>query len=455
MADKNLIVIGGGPGGYVAALRAAMNGVPATVIEEDDLGGTCLNAGCIPTKALVATAALIEKARAGAALGVNTGEAVLDFPAAMGRKDAVVSRLVKGVEALFKKRKITLIKGRAELLGPDAVRVNGQDVAASHIIIATGSDPAKPAFFPFDGERVLTPEKMLSIGEVPRRLLIAGGGVVGCEMARIFAAFGSEVHVVEMLPRILSTIDEDLGKELVRAFKKSKIKLSVGVKVESIERRGDAVHAGLSTGASVEADCVLVAAGRTPRSAGLGLDAAGVNVDAHGFIPVDNTSRTNVENIYAAGDVTGRYQLAHAASAQGVAAADHVAGRGKELSGDVMPACIFTHPELATVGLSEAEAKEKGYDVKCGKFLLRVLGKAQAMGEIAGFVKLVGDAATGRLLGMHVAGAEASSLIHEGALALTLGASIEDIARTVHAHPTLAEGIMEAAEDYLGGALHG
>jgi dihydrolipoamide dehydrogenase len=457
--DKHVVIIGAGPGGYVAAIRAAKNGIKTTLVESGPLGGTCLNAGCIPTKALAASATLLRKIRDGASLGVKAEGISVDFPAVNAHKDSVKERLGKGIEALLKKNGVNLILGRAEFKSSNAVKVTGgagiSEIEFSHAIIATGSSAAKPKFIPFDGERVLTAEEMLSLREIPKRLLIIGGGVIGCEFASIYSAFGSAVHVVEMLPRILSTLDEDLAKELARAFKKSKIAVSANAKVEKIERRGDIVYSTLPAGKTVEADIALVAIGRSPNSASLGLENAGVKTDSRGYITVDDSCRTNVPNIYAIGDVTGKWFLAHAASAQGLYAADHIAGQDRRVNWNAIPACVFTNPELASVGLSEADARAKGHDVKCGMFQMRMLGKAQAIDEISGFVKIVGNSKTGMLLGMHVAGADASTIIHEGAIALSLGAKVSDIAHAIHAHPTLSEAAMEAAEDFLGGAIHG
>lgn len=459
MAEKHLVVIGSGPGGYVAAIRAAMKGVRTTVIEKGDLGGTCLNVGCIPTKALAATAHLLERARRASTLGVRIENAEVDFPAAMKHKQVVVGRLTKGIESLFKKRKIELVRGHARFVSPNAVDVDDGErktrIEATNFIIATGSVPAKPGFFPFDGERVVTSEEMLSIPEIPGRLLIVGGGVIGCEFASIFSTFGSEVTIVEMLPSILSTLDADLVKELSRSFKKSKVKTHSGVKVEKLEVDGGTVRAVLSEGGEVEADAAMVAIGRRANTEGLGLDVAGIATNEQGFIIARQDGKTDVSHVYAIGDVTGHWQLAHAASAQGIAAADTIAGEDPAFDGNVVPYCVFTTPELGTVGLSEEEAAAEGVEVKVGKFALRTLGKAQALDELTGFVKLVGDASTGKLLGMHVAGYGASIIVHEGAIALKAGATVKDVAHTIHAHPTMSEAVMEAAEDFLGGAIHG
>ncbi len=455
-----LLVLGAGPGGYVAALKAAQLGAEVTVVEDTEVGGTCLNRGCIPTKALVASAEAIHKARRLKDYGVDvSGEIMPNLSRIMERKDKVVSTQVKGIRSLFKSWGVNLIEGKGMLLTPEKVEVEKRDgsveiVETDKIIIATGSRPAQIPIFPFDGEHILSSDDALDIKSIPKSLIIVGAGVIGCEFACIFRELGTEVTMVEMMPGAISTEDPEISRLLEKELKKKKIKLMTGVKVEKVEGRHDGIHVGLSGGKELLAEKLLVSIGRSLNTEGIGLEAVGIKKGARGEIVVNEKMETNIEGIYAIGDVTGGILLAHVASKEGVVAAYNACGIDKRIDYSVVPAAIFTSPEIASVGLRENEASEKGIDYVTGHFQFRALGKAHAMGEITGFVKVVAEKGSDRLLGVHIIGPNASDLVHEAAVAIKAGLKVRDIADTIHAHPTLSEGLMEAAEDVHGEAIH-
>ncbi len=455
-----LLVLGAGPGGYVAALKAAQLGAEVTVVEDTEVGGTCLNRGCIPTKALVASAEAIHKARRLKDYGVDvSGEIMPNLSRIMERKDKVVSTQVKGIRSLFKSWGVNLIEGKGMLLTPEKVEVEKRDgsveiVETDKIIIATGSRPAQIPIFPFDGEHILSSDDALDIKSIPKSLIIVGAGVIGCEFACIFRELGTEVTMVEMMPGAISTEDPEISRLLEKELKKKKIKLMTGVKVEKVEGRHDGIHVGLSGGKELLAEKLLVSIGRSLNTEGIGLEAVGIKKGARGEIVVNEKMETNIEGIYAIGDVTGGILLAHVASKEGVVAAYNACGIEKRIDYSVVPAAIFTSPEIASVGLRENEASEKGIDYVTGHFQFRALGKAHAMGEITGFVKVVAERGSDRLLGVHIIGPNASDLVHEAAVAIKAGLKVRDIADTIHAHPTLSEGLMEAAEDVHGEAIH-
>ncbi len=455
-----LLVLGAGPGGYVAALKAAQLGAEVTVVEDTEVGGTCLNRGCIPTKALVASAEAIHKARRLKDYGVDvSGEIMPNLSRIMERKDKVVSTQVKGIRSLFKSWGVNLIEGKGMLLTPEKVEVEKRDgsveiVETDKIIIATGSRPAQIPIFPFDGEHILSSDDALDIKSIPKSLIIVGAGVIGCEFACIFRELGTEVTMVEMMPGAISTEDPEISRLLEKELKKKKIKLMTGVKVEKVEGRHDGIHVGLSGGKELLAEKLLVSIGRSLNTEGIGIEAVGIKKGARGEIVVNEKMETNIEGIYAIGDVTGGILLAHVASKEGVVAAYNACGIEKRIDYSVVPAAIFTSPEIASVGLRENEASEKGIDYATGHFQFRALGKAHAMGEITGFVKVVAERGSDRLLGVHIIGPNASDLVHEAAVAIKAGLKVRDIADTIHAHPTLSEGLMEAAEDVHGEAIH-
>ncbi|GAB4483684.1 MAG: dihydrolipoyl dehydrogenase [Thermodesulfovibrionales bacterium] len=455
-----IAVLGAGPGGYVAAIRAAQLGASVTVIEDAEVGGTCLNWGCIPTKTLIASTEALGRARDLGRFGIElNGTVAPNMSAIVGRKNKVVATLVKGIRGLFKSHGVSLVPGRGTLLSSREISVAGPDGAAStvsadRIIIATGSRPAVIPAFPFDGADIISSTEALDLTTIPSSLLIVGAGVIGCEFACIFRELGTEVTLVEPLPRPVATEDEEISELLVREFKKKKIRLLTGVKVERANTGPGGVHAVLSDGRELDAAKMLVSVGRTFNSSGIGLEHAGVGIGARGEIPVNDRMETNVPDVYAVGDVTGRMMLAHTASAAGSVAARNAMGQEARLDLGTVPSAIFTSPEIASVGLREHQAAERGINVRTGRFPFRGLGKAHAMDEIAGFVKIIADASTDRILGAHIIGPHASDLIHEAALAIRAGLRVQDVINTIHAHPTLAEGFFEAAEDVHGSAIH-
>jgi dihydrolipoamide dehydrogenase len=453
-------VLGAGPGGYVAAIKAAQLGASVTVIEASEVGGTCLHWGCIPTKALIASAEALNRARNINSFGIDlNGSVSPNLQKIVERKNRVVNIQVKGIKGLFKSWGIKILEGRGTLVSPKKIKVTlrsggTEEVETDKIIIATGSRPAQIPIFPFDGQRILSSDDAINLSSIPTSLLIVGAGVIGCEFAFIYKEFGADVTMVEMMPRAVSTEDEEISAILEKELKKKKIKLLTSVKVENIDIREDSVLATLSDGKTVDAEKVLVSIGRSMNSNDIGLENIGVQIGQRGEIIVNNKMETNVEGVYAVGDVTGGIMLAHVASKEGMVAAENAVGGNTIMSYDVVPAAIFTSPEIASVGLREKQALEKGYKVKVGRFQYRTLGKAHAIGEITGLIKIIADEENDTILGAHIIGSHASDLVHEAALAVEKKLSARDIAHTIHAHPTLAEGIMEAAEDVHGSAIH-
>ena len=456
-----LTIIGAGPGGYVAAVRAAQKGAQVTVVEAAEVGGTCLNWGCIPTKALIASAEALERARNAPDFGIEVpGEVGINIGKIRERKDKIVSTQVKGIRGLFRSWGVDLIEGRGSLISPDVVRVVQKDgmtmdVKSDRVIIATGSRPARPAGFPFDGESVITSDDAVQLKRIPKSLLIVGAGVIGSEFAFIYRSFGAEVTMVEMLPRALSTEDEEMSAIIEREFKKSKIKLIANVRVEKVEKTGDGMMAAtLSNGQRIETGMILVSIGRSMNSQKLGLEAVGVAMGGRGEIIVNGKMETGVPGIYAVGDVTGKALLAHVASHQGLAAVENALGGDETMDYTAVPSGIFTMPEIGSVGLREHQAVEQGVKYRVGRFPYRALGKAHVTGEITGMVKILSDEATDKVLGVHICGAHATDMMHEGALAITTGTTARQLGGMIHAHPTFSEAIMEAAEDVHKTAIH-
>jgi dihydrolipoamide dehydrogenase len=454
----DVIIIGGGPGGYVCAIRAAQHGLSVALVEKAQLGGTCLNRGCIPTKALAHTAEMVEMSGRASEFGLIMEKAVVDFPKVMSRKDRSVARLRGGVGLLLKRRGVTVLTGKAVLAGSRAVEVTAENgevtrLEARNIVIATGSEPVTPRIFGYDGDHVLTSEDVLRLKELPRRLLIIGAGVIGCEFASIFRAFGSEVDVVDIMPNILPMVDDDAA-DLVRAtFKKRGIGVHTGVKVASVNVVGDEVEATTADGQVFKADRVVLSIGRRPTTGGVGAADIGVETGSAGEIVVDSRMRTSVAGVWAIGDVTNKMQLAHVASVQGMAVAANIAGHDTIVDYEAVPNVIFTSPEVASVGVSERSAAAAGAAVRVARFPFVGNGKAVTMGEAEGFVKIIADE-TGKVVGGSVVGPHASDLIAPLGLAVSSRMPAEQVARTIFAHPTLAEAVGEAAEGLFGMAIH-
>jgi dihydrolipoamide dehydrogenase len=456
-----LTIIGAGPGGYVAAIRAAQKGAQVTVIESGEVGGNCLNRGCIPTKTLIASAEALEHMRNAADYGVEVAGVVgYNLAKVRERKDKIVSTQARGIRSLFKSWGVNLIEGRGSLLSPDVVRVVRKDgattdIKSDKIIIGTGSNPSQLPGMPFDGEQIISSDDAVQLKKIPQNLLIIGAGVIGSEFAFVYRTFGAEVTLVEMLPRALSTEDEDMSDIIEREFKKSKIRLIAGVTVENVTKDSEGMMtAALSNGLNIRAEAVLVSIGRSMNSDELGLENIGVTTGTRGEILVNEKLETTVPGIYAIGDVTNKILLAHVAYHQGLTAVENALGGHQVMDYAVVPAGIFTMPEIGSVGLREKEAVERGIAYRIGRFPYRALGKAHAMGEITGMVKIISDESTDKVLGMHICGVHATDMIHEGALAIKMGATTEQLGGMIHAHPTLAEAVMEAAEDVHKQAIH-
>lgn len=459
--EKDIVIIGGGPGGYTAAIRAAQLGAEVLLIEAENLGGTCLNKGCIPTKALYQNARMINELNQAEEFGIKLDGFHIDLAEMMQRKQSIVDRLKDGIARLIKLNSIEMLYGKASLVSGDKVKVtdpagNEIGIKAKNIIIAAGAVPAKPPIPGIDLPGVITSDEILSLDRIPDTLAIIGGGVIGIEFAGIFSALGSKVTVIEFLPRILANMDGEISKKLVLSLKKRGISIETDTKVMRISMDNGAlsVAAGGKKGESVIlADAVLVSTGRAPRTEGLGLEAAGIAYDGKG-IKVNESYQTNVPGIYAVGDVTGGLMLAHAAAGEGIAAAEAIMGSKGRLNYDAVPGCVFTFPEIAAVGLSEEEAKEKGIDYCSSKFLFGANGKALTIGEEEGFVKVLAETQTKRIIGVHIMGPHASDLIHEAVLAVEKKMTADDIQDVIHAHPTLSEAFMEAALGIDNKAIH-
>ncbi|ADV66163.1 dihydrolipoyl dehydrogenase [Deinococcus maricopensis] len=457
--DFDVLVIGAGPGGYHAAIRAAQLGLKVACAEMDKVGGVCLNVGCIPTKALLHAGEQLAASRHAADFGLTFGETRMDISKLMGWKDGIVKKLTGGVSSLFKANKVTHLIGQASFVDANTVRVGDKTYTASSIIIATGSEPARLPGFDVDQDRVVDSTGALTITEVPERMLAIGGGVIGFEFAHVYTNLGSKVKVIEFLPNVIPGADADAVREFTKSMKKQGIEIATSTKANKLERKGNELHVeieNVQTGEKTTEvyDRVLVAVGRRPRTAGLNPEAAGVQVTDRGFITVDRQQRTNVPHIYAIGDVAGNPMLAHKAMKEGLVAAEVIAGKPAEQDAVAIPGVVYTSPELAWVGLTEAEAKEKGFQVKTGVFPLSASGRAMTLQSTDGFVKMVVEEGTDLLLGVHIVGPHASDLLGEAGLALEMAATATDIALTVHAHPTLGESVLEAAEAVHKQAIH-
>jgi dihydrolipoamide dehydrogenase len=459
MANKHdLIIIGAGPGGYVAAIRAAQLGLDTACVEEESvLGGTCLRVGCIPSKALLEASHHFWHATHHLGdFGVNVGDVELDLAKMLKKKDAVVKALTQGVASLFKKNKITRYLGRGTITGPGSVSVHGKEpleLTAEHVIIATGSQPMPLPGVAFDGERVGSSTEALSYGEVPKHLVVIGAGYIGLEMGSVWRRLGAEVTVLEYLDRILPGMDAELAAEGHKIFTKQGLRFRLGTKVTGVERAGEHLRVEVEDGEALECDRVLVAVGRRPNTDGLGLEAVGIETDRRGFIPVQGF-RTEAEGFYAVGDVIGGAMLAHKAEDEGIACVEQIVTGYGHVDYDAIPGVVYTHPEIAAVGKTEEQLEQSGTPYRKGTFPFIANGRARALGEVEGRVKILAHAETDRVLGVHIIGPRAGDLIAEAAVAIEFGASSEDIARSSHAHPTLAEVVKEAALAVDGRALH-
>ncbi|TME44270.1 MAG: dihydrolipoyl dehydrogenase [Chloroflexi bacterium] len=490
MAEQSafdVVIVGGGPGGYPAAIRAAQYGLRVALVEKERAGGVCLNWGCIPTKAMLRTADVLETMQHSADFGVLADNVRLDYPAVLKRKDTIVKGLTDGVGQLLRANGVTVYSGHARFTSANAIDVVGVGksplgaggplynapsdhvgqptarVAGKNVIIATGSTPAQLPIPGVELPGVINSDGAFLLKEVPRRIIIVGGGAVGTEWATLFSAFGSEVTLVELLPNLLPFEDEDMGRTLARSFQKHGIKILTSSTVAKIEegseKRAKTLRVTITdkdgkNEQTSEVENVLIGVSRRPNTIDMNLEVTGVQTDKRGYITVDDRMRTNVQNVFAIGDVVGKVLLAHVATHQGLVTAGVIAGHDEKMDYKAVPAATFTHPEVASVGLTEQKAREAGHDVVVGKFPFAALGRAQTYGNTDGLIKVVADKKYGEVLGVHIIGPSASDLIPEGVLALQLEATLEDIANTIHAHPTLGEGSMEAAMVALGLPVH-
>ena len=459
MQEFDVLVIGGGPGGYVAAIRAAKNGAKTALVERKEFGGTCLNIGCIPTKTLIAGVDVYHKARHAMEFGVKiSGEVSPDWEAMLARKDTVIKTLRGGIGSLLKAAGVTVFKGHGAFTGRKTVKVvdgeggEVEEITANKIIIASGSETLVPGFIP-KGKRVITSTELLSIPEIPKSLLILGGGVIGCEFACLFAELGTKVTIVEMLDSIMPNIDRETSRVVAAQMQKMGIEIMNGKPLGDLKADDKGVS-GKVGDLTVSADYLLVSIGRKPALEGMNLAASGVKTNERGWIPVDSSCRTNVPGIFAIGDATGSWQLAHAASAMGVVAADVACGKKNAFDGSLVPGCIFTSPEIGSVGKSQEQCDKEGIETRVGKFPFAALGKAMAINETVGFCKIIADAKTDQILGVHIVGPHATDLIAEACPALHLEITAKELGKAIHAHPTLGEAMMEAAHAVHGESAH-
>lgn len=456
MAKKRIVIIGAGPGGYVAAIRASQLGAEVFLIEKSKVGGTCLNVGCIPTKALLASVEVLSFLRKASDFGVEAGEVKPNFTSMVERKDRIVKRLVEGIEWLLQKDKIELIKGEATIQSPCRVHVklnNGGDqvLDCDRIILATGSEPAKPESFNFDGKNVITSTEALSLDRIPSHFFIVGGSYIGLEFACIFRELGSEVTVVEMLDRILPTEDREISQKLKTILGQRGVKIIVGERVEKIEAGSSEVRCLISNGEEICSEKILIAVGRKLNVESM--QEAGIKKE-NNFVEVNKRMETNIENIYAVGDIAHSPLLAHKASREGIVAAENACGLESFMDYRVIPSCVYSIPEVASVGLSEEKAKEAGYSIRTAKFPFSASGRAHTLGNTEGFVKIVAEKETDEILGVHILGPYASDLIAEAAVTMKIEGTVKDIEETIHAHPTLAESLMEASHLLHNSPIH-
>jgi dihydrolipoamide dehydrogenase len=463
MADQtqyDVVIIGSGPGGYVAGIRAGQLGLKVAVVEKDSfLGGTCLHRGCIPTKSLLENADVWQKIQKAKDFGITVGDVTIDFSQVQKRKQGVVDANAKGIEFLFKKNKVERITGFGKVVDRNTIDIDGKQIKTKNIILAMGSVPRDLPHIKADGKRIINSDHILQLDYVPKSMLVIGAGAVGSEFASIFSRFGTKTSIVEVMPQLLPIEDEEIAKEFTRVFKKKGIDVYTDSKVLSCEVGENGVKSTLETGKGkqqvIETEIVLSATGRGPVTANCGLENIKVEMDKRGYIAVDEYMRTGEPGVYAIGDIVPTPALAHCASAEGILAVEHIAGKNPmPLRYEHVPNATYTDPEVASVGLTEKKAKERGYDVKIGKFPFTANSKGKIIGDANGLVKYVVDAKYDEVLGVHIVGPKATELIAEACVALELEATAESIAKTIHAHPTLSEALMEAAEDVAGHAIH-
>jgi dihydrolipoamide dehydrogenase len=456
------LVLGAGPGGYVAAIRAAQLGRDVTLVEKEErLGGICLNHGCIPSKALIHASSLYGMIREAGKFGIRAESVEVDLNVMQEWKRGVVRRLTGGVEKLVSGNGVQVARGVLTLTGPHSSRLEAPEgmsgLEFKHLIIATGSRPVELPELPFDGEGIISSREALELEDAPGRLLVVGGGYIGLELGTVFARLGSRVTVVELLDGLLPGTDRELVRPVERRLKKLGVEIRIGSRVTGCERKDGVYRVTVGAGGGeerLEADTILVTAGRTPAASGFGLEKTGIVPNEHGFIETTVDMRTSVDHIFAIGDIAGPPLLAHKASKEGIVAAENIAGHRSARDWLVIPSVIFTDPEIASVGMTEDRAREQGHDVTVGRFPFSASGRALTMGEREGFVKIIARESDGTILGVHIVGPEASNLISEAALAIELTATLEDLALTIHPHPTLPETLMEAAEAALGKPIH-
>lgn len=453
----DVVVIGGGPGGYPAAIKAAQNGKSVALIEAKELGGTCLNRGCIPSKALIASAEAYVHTKEAMHNGILNGDISFDFSHMVKHKDQVVTRMRKGVEGLLPANNITLFQGYGKFISPREIKVTGKDNAilyAENTIIATGSEPRSIPAFPFDYKHIHDSTSLLELKKLPKSIVIIGGGIIGCEFASLYAALDVDVTILELLPRLIPMEDQGISDALTRAFRKKGIKIHTNVKVTGIDKTKSGISVLLDNGEAFPAEMALVSVGRSLNTSAIGLDKAGIAANDNGIIPVDEYMETNVKGIYAIGDIASKWWLAHVATHQGIIAASNATGHKARMDYRAVPSVIYTHPEIATVGLNLEAATAQGYNAVIGAFPFQALGKSQAAFQTDGYAQIVLDKKTGQILGAQVVGYEASSMIAEMTVAITNELTIEGIAETIHAHPTIAEAWQEAALVGMGTPIH-
>lgn len=450
----DLAIIGSGPCGYVSAIRAAQLGLKTCVFEEHKIGGVCLNYGCVPAKVLINTAGILYDFKRASEFGINIKDWELDFSKVQAKKEAVINKLASGIELLFKSKSLNLIKEKAEITSLNHIRTNSLEVFASNILIASGSEPYEMPELRFDNKFILSSTDILALPKVPESIVILGGGVIGCEFASMLNIFGSNVTIVEKMGQILPNEDEEIARKIEIIFRKRGIKVMKNTTLAGIERRDEKVKTIFSNGENVEAERILACLGRKPNYKGLGLENIGVEFDNKG-IKVDRFFRTNIQNIYAAGDVKGGFLLAHVASKEGICAVEAIHGKPETgIDYNVIPNCIFTRPEISSVGLTEKAAISKGYGVVSRKFLFSAIGKSHILGETDGFIKLVVDNSNDKVLGAQIIGHGAGELIAEIGICVQYGITSEKIAGVIHAHPTLSEVIQEVSQAVHGKGIH-